>query len=139
MQYFASLSSVHYFASVIMQDQLAFVVADVLLLADVFPAFQNVSLAKYDLDPAQYVSSPQWSWAAMLHVSDCALTQIKGKAMFQMLHTGLRGGVSMISRRCSKANNKSTGPRFDPSQPSKDIMYWHANNLYGWPMSQPMP
>ena len=119
--------------------QISFVIADVLLLADVFEAFRNVSLTNYDIDPAHYVSSPQLSWDAMLHVTDCALTLINDKAMFQMLDTGLRGGVSMISRRYSKANNKYMGPRFDPSQPSKYIMYWDANNLYGWAMSQPMP
>ena len=86
--------------------QISFVIADVLLLADVFEAFRNVSLTNYDIDPAHYVSSPQLSWDAMLHVTDCALTLINDKATFQMLDTGLRGGVSMISRRYSKADNK---------------------------------
>ena len=75
----------------------------------------------------------------MLHVTDCSLTLIQDKAMFQMLDDGLRGGVSVISQRYAKANNKYMGTRYDPSQPSKFIMYWDANNLYGWAMSQPMP
>ena len=84
-----------------------------------FEAFRNVSLTNYDIDPAHYVSSPQLCWDAMLHVTDCALPLINDKDMFQMLDSGLRCGVSMISRRFSKANNKYMGARFDPSQPSK--------------------
>ena len=118
---------------------LNYFIGDVLLLADVFEAFRDVSLGNYDLDPAHYVSSPQLSWDAMLHITDCELTLINDKAMYSMIDGGLRGGVSMISQRYSKANNKYMGSRYDPSQPSKYIMYWDANNLYGWAMSQPMP
>ena len=114
-------------------------VADVMILADVFEAFRDVSLANYDLDPAHYVSPPQLSWDAMLHVTGCELTLIQDKAMFQMIDNGLRGGVSMISQRYSKANNKYMGARYDPKKPSVYDIYWDANNLYGWAMSQPMP
>ena len=65
----------------------------------------------------------------MLPVTDCALTLISDKALFQMLDTGLRGGVSIIRRRYSKANNKYMGARFDRSQPKKYILDWDANNL----------
>ena len=66
-----------------------------------------------------------------------------------MIEKGVRGGVSMISKRHGKANNKymkrgSTtegrlGEEYDPSQPSKYITYLDANNLYGWAMSKPLP
>ena len=39
----------------------------------------------------------------------------------------MRGGISYISKRYSKVDD------------SKSIMYWDANNLYGWSMMQPMP
>ena len=110
-----------------------------LLLADVFEAFRNVSLDNYKLDPAHYVSSPQLGWDAMMHETDCELTLINDKAMFAMIDDGLRGGVSMISKRHAKANNKYMGTRYNPSKPSTYIMYWDANNLYGWAMSQSMP
>ena len=118
---------------------LLFILADVLLLADVFEAFREVSLSNYDLDPAHYVSSPQLSWDAMLHMTGCELELICDKAMYSMIDDGLRGGVWMISQRYAKANNKYMGDCYNPSEPSSYIMYLDANNLYGWAMSQPMP
>ena len=57
-----------------------------------------------------------------------------------MMESRFRGGVCMISKRHSVANNKHLGPaRYDATKPSTYIMYLDANNLYGWAMSQPMP
>ena len=110
-----------------------------LQLADIFEEFRNVCMANYQLDPAHYVSAPQLSWDAMLLETKCELTLIQDKAMFTMIDDGLRGGISMITTRHAKANNKYMGERYDATHPSKYIMYWDANNLYGWAMSQPMP
>ena len=110
-----------------------------MLLADVFEAFRDVCIRNYRLDPSHYISAPQLSWDAMLYRTGCTLSLIDDPAMFKMLDANLRGGVSMISTRYARANNKYLGKIFDPNKQSSYIMYLDANNLYGWAMSQPMP
>ena len=55
--------------------------------------------------------------------------------MYNFVEKYIRGGMSFISHRHSVANNKYM-KNYDPSQPSKYIMYYDANNLYGWAMVQ---
>ena len=50
----------------------------------------------------------------------------------------MRGGISMVSKRYTKANNPLV-PDYDASKPNKYIVYLDANNLYGWAMSKPLP
>ena len=50
----------------------------------------------------------------------------------------MTGGISYISKRHSKANNKYM-ECYDSSKESKYITYLDANNLYGWAMSQYLP
>jgi len=58
--------------------------------------------------------------------------------MLLMIEKGIRGGISIISKRYAKANNKYLSD-FSPEKESSFIKYLDANNLYGWAMSQPMP
>jgi hypothetical protein len=118
----------------------AYLKMDVTLLADVFENFRKVCMLNYQLDPAHYVSAPQLSWDAMLKVTGCELELIADPEMYRLLKEALRGGVAMISKRYARANNVGLGAEHhDPEQPEKHIMYWDANNLYGWAMSQPLP
>ena len=113
--------------------------SDVLLLADVFENFRNVCLKNYKLDPAWYYTSPGLTWDAALKMTGIELELLTDPDMLLMIEKGIRGGVSMISKRHGKANNKYMGKEYDPSQPSKYITYLDANNLYGWAMSKPLP
>ena len=58
--------------------------------------------------------------------------------MHLFIEKGMKGGISYISKRCSKANNKYV-KCYDSSEESKFIMYLDANNLYVWAMSQYLP
>ena len=55
-----------------------------------------------------------------------------------LLKKRMRGGISYIAKRYSKANNKYI-KFYDDSIPSKCIMNLNANNLHGWAMSQYLP
>ena len=112
--------------------------ADVLLLADVFEKFRSVCMENYGLDPAHYVSAPHLSWDAMLKSTECKLELLSDPEMYRLLESGLRGGVAMVSKRFAKANNSRLA-NYDPTKPDVHLMYWDANNLYGWAMSQPLP
>ena len=111
----------------------------VLLLADVFDNFRNVCLKNYKLDPAWYYTSPGIAWDAALKITGIELELLTDPDMLLMIEKGIRGGVSMISKRHGKANNKYMGEEYDPSQPSTYVTYLDANNLYGWAMSKPLP
>ena len=50
----------------------------------------------------------------------------------------MRGGISYITKRHSKANSKYM-KCYDSSKEIKFIVYLDANNLYGWAMSQYLP
>ena len=113
--------------------------SDVLLLADVFEEFRNVCMENYSLDPAWYYTSPGLSWDALLKHSGVKLELLTDPDILLLFEKGIRGGISMISNRFGKANNKFMGEKYDQSQPSKYLAYLDANNLYGWAMMKPLP
>ena len=58
--------------------------------------------------------------------------------MYLFIEEGLRGGTSMISNRFSEANNPYI-PDSDSTQENSYVMYFDANNIYGWAISQSLP
>ena len=82
---------------------------DVLLLADVLEKFIKTCLDYYGLDPCHYFSSPGLSWDAMLKMTGVELEFINDIDMHLFIEKGMRGGISYIAKRHSKANNKYMG------------------------------
>ena len=112
---------------------------DVLLLADVFENFRNICIKNYKLDPAHYYTAPGLAWDAALKITKVNLELLSDIDMLLMVEKGVRGGVSMISNRYGKSNNKYMGKSFIDTMISTYIMYLDANNLYGGGMSKPLP
>ena len=91
---------------------------DVLLLTDVFENFRNICLENYELDPAHYYTAPGLAWDAALKVTGVNLVLLSDIDMLLMVEKGITGGVSMISNRYGKANNKYMGDQFNCNEPS---------------------
>ena len=109
--------------------------SDVLLLANVFENLRATCLHHYNLDPAHYYTSPGLAWDACLRETGQELQLLHDYYMLMMFETGIRGGISHISKRYAEANNKYMKD-YNPDEGSTYIQYLDANNLYGWAMSQ---
>ena len=109
-----------------------FLKADVLLLADVFEKFISTCLDYYGLDPFRCFSSPWLSWDAMPNITGTVLELISDTDMHLRNgweEKGMRGDISYIAKRYSKANTKYM-KCCEQYKENKYIMY-----LYGWAMS----
>ena len=74
----------------------------------------------------------------MLKMTDIESKKISDIDKHLYIEKWLTGGISYISNRYSKANNKYLND-YDPKKPSKFIIYLDMNNLYGWAMSEYLP
>ena len=106
---------------------------DVLLLANVFEEIRNRCLENYDLCPSHYFSAPALSWDSMLGMTKVELDLISDVDKYLLFEKGMRGGVSYISKRYSKANNKYLA-WCDPKKTKKYITYLNKNNFQGYAM-----
>ena len=112
---------------------------DVLLLADVFENFRLTCYKYYELDPLHYYSAPGLAWDACLKKTKIELELLSDVDMNLMIDKGCRGGMSIITQRYAKANNKYMGDKYNKNEESSYIEYLDANALYSWAMTQPLP
>ena len=111
---------------------------DVLLLCDVFEKFISVCLEYYGLDPCHYFSNPRLSWDAMLKMTGVELDLIDDIDVHLFIEKGMRGGIYYIAKRYCRANNEYI-EGYDESSDDRVIIYFDANKLYGWAMTQYLP
>jgi len=119
-----------------------YLIGDVLLLADVFENFRDTCL-NYNhlgLDPCYYFSLPGFSWDCALKFSKIELELLTDIDIYNFIESGIRGGISMITKRFSEANNKYIKNNKKLNNFKKIfITYLDANNLYGWAMINSLP
>ena len=111
---------------------------DALLLADVFEKIRNNGWKNYALCQSHYFSGPGLSWDGMFKRTKIKLQLIMDPDMYIIFEKDTRDGISYISNRYSKTNNKNLKSS-DPKQESKHIIYLDANNLYGYAIYKFLP
>ena len=111
---------------------------NILLIADVFETFISTCLKYCGLDPCHYFRNPGLSWEAVLNMNKTELELISDIDTYSFIEEAMRQGISCITKRYSKANNKYMED-YDANKPNKFIMYLDANNLNHWGMNQYLP
>ncbi|XP_053205831.1 uncharacterized protein LOC128390178 [Panonychus citri] len=111
---------------------------DVVLLTAVFENFRKMALTSFGIDPLHHFSSPGLTWAAALKTTAIELQIFSDVDMLLMIESGIRGGLTMVSKRYAKANDPEL-PDYNPKEPNSKILYLDVNNLYGYAMSQYLP
>ena len=105
-----------------------YVQSDTLLLADVFENFRNKCIEIYDPDPAHFVSAPGLAWQACLKKTGVELELFRDYNKLLMVEEGVRRAMCQaIHMQKQKVIIKTLS------------YLLHANNLYGWAMSQKLP
>ena len=74
----------------------------------------------------------------MLKMTGIELEKISDIDQYLFVEKGLRGGISYITKRPSKANNEYC-PDYNKNKPSTFISYLEMNDLYGWEMNEYLP
>ena len=115
-----------------------YLITDVLLLADIWESFRDVCYKVYELDADYYYTAPSLSFDAMLKHTKIELELLSDSEMYLFVESGIRGGISQISKRHAIANNKYM-KSYEEKKEESYIVYLDANNLYGGAMCEHMP
>ena len=97
-----------------------------------------MELELFAINPAECVSATHVASDARLKKRRVEIEIILYSAMYQMIGSGMRGGVCMINKRNAMANKPQVG-KFDHEQPLRYLGDCDAKNLVGWASSQFLP
>jgi hypothetical protein len=100
-----------------------YVLLDTALLGDVFTAFRKKILSIYKLDPCYFYSIPTLAWNSMLKFTGIEIELITDVDMYLFIEKSIRGGISQVSKRYSKANNIYMKENFNSKLDSNYIVY----------------
>ena len=91
----------------------------------------------HELDPVCFVFCvcTRISMVSLFKKTKVKLELLTDYDMLLMVENGIRGGICQATHRYAKANNKYM-KIYDKNNESSYIAHLHANNLYGWAMSQ---
>ena len=91
-----------------MECSILYLKTDVCHLADVFQKFSNFAYEIYGLDPRYSYTLPGFSWQAMLKMTEIELDLISDQDMYLFLMDSIKGGITQVNKKYSKADNKYT-------------------------------
>ena len=80
--------------------------ADCQLLCNVFENFRSNCLQQYSIDPCYYISAPHFTFNAFLRHGSLILKLLSDINQYLFIIKGIRGGMSMVSKRYALTNNK---------------------------------
>ena len=111
---------------------------DTILLADCFTNFRKFIHQNYGLETCQFYSIASLSWSACQKTTKFELELLTEIEQYNFIESAIRGGLSVVSKRYSKSNNKYL-KNYKPSEESVYLSYLDANNLYGYAMNSKLP
>ena len=82
-------------------------------------------LQQYNIDPCYYFSAPHFTFDAFLRHSSLTLELLSDINQYLFIIKGIRGGMSMVSKRYALANNKYV-EGYNSSKSSSFILYLDA-------------
>ena len=108
-----------------------YVQSDVLLLTDVFENFRNQCLKTYGLDPANFLTFPSLACQAYLKITKMKLDLTTDQEMLLMIEERVRGGITQVITKYSKANNKYMKNYYE-NKDSSFLQFLDVNSLYAY-------
>lgn len=112
---------------------------DIYLLADIFEQYRKTCFEVDGLDPTHFFTSPGYSFTAALKQTNEEIDLLHEPEMYELFERGVRGGMCFTNKHFIRANNPYMGKEFDPTEPTKWLLYIDENNLYGSALSQRLP